>query len=114
MEHWKETLIDYGWCAVQRSEQLCSIAKIVNYLEPKRTKCQKLRSQIAEKSRRNTLSSNHGVGEFPLHTDCATDATPPRYILLAASKNRKANTLIFDPKKIGGQRMVCRCVKSSL
>lgn len=33
----------------------------------------------------NSLSSRHGLGEFPLHTDCAFWPTPARYLLLRAA-----------------------------
>jgi len=43
---------------------------------------QELVPKVAETSTPNTYSGNFGYGEFPLHTDLAHWATPPRYLIL--------------------------------
>jgi len=48
---------------------------IVDELEPEDT----------ASAQRNSLSSRHGKGAFPLHTDCAFWPTPPKYLLLRSS-----------------------------
>ncbi|MFJ3046958.1 hypothetical protein ACIPEN_14095 [Herbaspirillum chlorophenolicum] len=45
----------------------------------------------------NTYSGNFGVGEFPLHTDLAHWAKPPRYLALRCVKGRAdVATLLYD------------------
>lgn len=42
-----------------------------------------LRPSEPRHARPNTLSSRHGLGAFPLHTEAAYWKTPPRYLILA-------------------------------
>lgn len=57
-----------------------------------------VRALEADAARPNTLSSRFGLGEFPLHTDCADDEHPPRYVLLATALPRTAATLVYDTR----------------
>jgi len=43
-----------------------------------------------------SLSANHGLGQFPPHTDGAEDLEPPRYVALWSSAIHKAATLLYD------------------
>lgn len=43
---------------------------------------QELRPHEASDAAPNTYSGNFGVGEFPMHTDLAHWAVPPRYLVL--------------------------------
>ena len=49
------------------------------------TELQRLTVRPREQARPNSLSSRFGTGPFPLHTDGASWATPPRYLILGAA-----------------------------
>jgi L-asparagine oxygenase len=53
-------------------------------------------------ARRNSLSSAHGVGAFPLHTDAAHHRCPPRWILLRCVDPGPGNrpTMLGDASQI--------------
>ena len=58
----------------------------------------------------NTYSGNFGTGEFPLHTDLAHWAIPPRYIALrCVSGSASVGTMLLDGsalvKKVGNSRL---------
>ena len=58
----------------------------------------------------NTYSGNFGTGEFPLHTDLAHWAIPPRYIALRCiSGSASVGTMLLDSsalvKKVGNSRL---------
>lgn len=44
----------------------------------------------ASETHRNSLSSRHGKGAFPLHTDCAFWVKPPRFLILSAQNDVSA------------------------
>jgi L-asparagine oxygenase len=55
-------------------------------------------------ARRNTTSSIYGLDNFPLHTDYAHLATPPRYLLLRSHFGRSATTTsILNPLNAFGR-----------
>ncbi|RUL81898.1 TauD/TfdA family dioxygenase [Tautonia sociabilis] len=59
-----------------------------------------LTSVAADEARPNSLSSRHGLGAFPLHTDEATATCPPRYLLLFNLEDgHLADTLLLDVKE---------------
>jgi len=41
-----------------------------------------LKPILRNQARRRSLSAHHGLGEFPMHTDAAHWARPPRYVVL--------------------------------
>jgi L-asparagine oxygenase len=48
----------------------------------------------------NSLSSRHGLGSFPFHTDCASWLTPARYIILRLhSQVSDSSTVLVDCNK---------------
>ncbi|WP_375163943.1 TauD/TfdA family dioxygenase [Herbaspirillum huttiense] len=52
----------------------------------------------------NTYSGNFGMGEFPLHTDLAHWAKPPRYLALRCVKGRAdVATLLYDGNTLIGE-----------
>lgn len=51
-------------------------------------------------ARPNSLSSTHGTGKFPPHTDYATEVIPPHYIALVCPVYRSAKTLIYDSEPL--------------
>lgn len=73
-----------------------SVKQFLRLLQPEKLLCHRLIPRTREGARPNTLSSRHGLGAFPVHTDFATADVPPRYILLAAPRPRLTETLIFD------------------
>lgn len=46
--------------------------------------------QQATETHRNSLSSRHGKGAFPLHTDCAFWVKPPRFLVLNSPNEASA------------------------
>lgn len=58
---------------------------------------QALTPQTETASPPNTSSGNFGIGEFPLHTDLAHWAVPPRYIVLRRlSGTKSVTTSVLD------------------
>lgn len=59
-----------------------------------------IRPQPTETAKRNTLSSRHGMGAFPFHTDAAYWPTPARYILFHCVNPGAGGrpTLLIDPR----------------
>ena len=52
----------------------------------------------------NTYSGNFGVDEFPLHTDLAHWAVPPRYVALRClAGSRSVRTRLFDGRQLIGR-----------
>jgi TfdA family taurine catabolism dioxygenase TauD len=45
-----------------------------------------------------SLSANHGLGQFPPHTDGAENVEPPRYVALWSPAKHKVATLLYDGK----------------
>jgi|SRR6516165_3937854 hypothetical protein len=98
-----EDLKTKGWASVpgvDTREQMLSLAKslgrptesddghLVKMLEP----------LDSNKARSNSLSSYHGLGAFPLHTDTAFWPEPCRYLVLRVlGDNRRVTTVVtFD------------------
>jgi len=81
----------------QSKEGPRSVKQILEALGATAVTWQRLVPSTVEMARSNTLSSRHGLGAFPAHTDFATAATPPQYLILVAPRSREAETLIFDP-----------------
>lgn len=62
---------------------------------------QSLTPQSEDNSTANTYSGNYGLGEFPLHTDLAHWASPPRYVALRCEIGTTAvATRVLDSIKI--------------
>lgn len=61
---------------------------------------QRLAGKPKDLARPNTLSSRHGLEAFPLHSDGALTATPPRWLLLVAPRRRITRTILFDTNKL--------------
>ena len=59
-----------------------------------------IRPQAEHLSPPNTLSSRHGTGSFPFHTDAAYWHTPPRFLLLRCLDPGEGGrcTLLTDPR----------------
>lgn len=103
---WQRLLADYivrrsdegRWCLFPRNcePNQRSVRRILKVLQPKKLLWQRLTPRTRDAARVNTLSSQHGLGAFPFHTDFATATVPPRYVLLAAPRPRETETLLFD------------------
>jgi hypothetical protein len=58
---------------------------------------QELRPHAKSNATPNTYSGNFGIGEFPMHTDLAHWASPPRYLVLRCIKGApEVATGVFD------------------
>lgn len=58
---------------------------------------QELRPRAKSSAPPNTYSGNFGTGEFPMHTDLAHWAVPPRYLALRCIKGAaEVSTSVFD------------------
>lgn len=90
--------LDRRWILVPRYPRFStpSIKELLRLLRPEKVLCQRLLPRTAEAARPNSLSSRYGLDAFPFHTDFATAEIPPRLILLAATRPRRAKTLLFD------------------
>lgn len=76
------------------------IRNLIRVMQPKKLLFNRLIPVSEDAARVNTLSSRYGLGRFPLHSDFATTAEPPKYILLAASRPRDTETLLFDARRL--------------
>jgi hypothetical protein len=62
---------------------------------------QSLIPRALDEAEPNTYSGNFGLSEFPLHTDLAHWATPPRYLMLRCIRgDPKIVTPILDAKEV--------------
>ena len=75
-----------------------SVGTVASIAMSRRRTVQTLVPQRANKSEENRYSGVFGLSEFPLHTDLAHWARPPRYILLRCKKGSSAvaTTLLSD------------------
>lgn len=80
-----------------------SVRHLIRMLEPRKLLCQRLTPSERETARPNSLSSRHGLGVFPFHTDFVVADVPPRYIMLVASRPRAAATLVFDVDELSAE-----------
>lgn len=77
-----------GWAVVQTSEAPSHIGEAVGVLgRPLRSRdrthgLERLVPVTASRAHARSLSADHGLGRFPLHTDCAHWPTPPRWVFL--------------------------------
>ncbi|USU10716.1 hypothetical protein NF701_08970 [Sphingomonadaceae bacterium OTU29THOMA1] len=98
---WIAGLEERGWAELPRDAQ-CRAAPWVDdclrALGATRIAGQVNVATDAGSARPNTLSSRHGRGAFPLHTDCAASDDPPRYVLLSSTVARPAATLVLDTR----------------
>lgn len=76
------------------------IREVINSLNPEKVILHRLKPRTQREARPNTLSSRHGLGAFPAHTDFVVSEVPPRYLVLAAGRPRAAETLIFDTRQL--------------
>ncbi len=90
------------WQLIRRDQwgEAYGIKQILGALAPGKLICQQLHPRLQGAARPNTLSSRHGLGVFPPHTDFATSDTPPRYLVLASPLPRPADTLIYDTDEL--------------
>ncbi len=92
---WKQELDRFGWVAFSRGSIAPSLRELSDELEIQKMSQMRLRINTADVARPNTLSSRHGLGAFPPHTDNALASPPPRYIIFCAPRQRTCKTLIF-------------------
>ena len=92
-----------GWAAVpgvRTREDLVALGEALGSLIPRRDGelVRVLTPTPSGLARRGTLSSRHGTGKFPLHTDTAFWPTPARYVLMVSAGDQQRRTLLcpFD------------------
>lgn len=87
-----------------REEGYISFSRSENYTFSIRKICGDLKCYVAHYSflkpraatrRRNSLSDIYGTGGFPPHSDGAHLVSPPDYLIMRGSRNRKAPTLLW-------------------
>jgi alpha-ketoglutarate-dependent taurine dioxygenase len=101
-----QELQNYGFSLFPHvcQEDLEDIARRFGPIEVDRRNSKKIREiqpQSKLSANPNTLSSRHGTGSFPFHTDCAHWSQPPRYLLLYCVNPGFGNrpTLVLDTKE---------------
>ncbi len=102
----REGLLNDGYTLLPhvRHEDLEYIAQTLGPIEvDKRNpeKIREIRPEPISSASPNTLSSRHGMGSFPFHTDCAHWTRPARYLLLYCINPGSGNrpTLALDTRK---------------
>jgi hypothetical protein len=83
-----------------RSSELASLWSLILRLRPQNIRCDRLRPRDPLTARSNTLSSNHGTGAFPPHTDFALQSLPPHYIALFCPIARPGGTTLFSGSRL--------------
>lgn len=73
---------------------MLSIRRICNYLGCNIEHYSFLKPKAAT-GRKSSLSDVYGTGEFPPHSDGAHLVSPPDYLIMRASRSRKAPTLLW-------------------
>ncbi len=94
-----ESLTKHGWVAISRTDIL-EFDSVISMLEPVRFQKNTIQANVKGLSRPNSLSSRFGLDEFPLHTDCAQELVPPRFVVLDFVQPRNAPTYVYDSKSI--------------
>lgn len=93
---WLADIETQGWCAFDRREAQPSLREIGAVLRIREFTQRRLTTQRAIDARPNTLSSEYGLGEFPLHTDVCLNDVPPRYLILFCPRPRASATTVWD------------------
>jgi hypothetical protein len=99
----RATLVLQGWVILNSDGDLLDLAKQLGTPVASRRggeAVESLRPRPAEAAPRRSLSAAHGLGNFPLHTDGAHHAVPPRYTVLRANAPSRCATTISDMVKI--------------
>jgi alpha-ketoglutarate-dependent taurine dioxygenase len=55
-----------------------------------------LRARESAAAPADTLTARHGLGAFPMHTDGATQPTPPRWLVMRALTPTDTATVLYD------------------
>lgn len=97
MNHsWAKEIETRGWCEFDRTTSRPLIREIGKILGIQRFSQQRLIALSTNDARPNTLSSEYGLGEFPLHTDASLRDIPPRYVILFCALQRNSATTVLD------------------
>lgn len=102
LDSWFEELRERGWATLARTSAGPRPADVLARLDATRITGRAIQATTVRSARPNTLSERYGLGEFPLHTDCADTDEPPRYVLLSSTLKRKAATLVMDARRLPG------------
>jgi L-asparagine oxygenase len=99
--HVMAELAENGWTLVECSGDLLELAATLGEPVPARTGgplVSRLRVQNADEGNPNSLTSRHGCGRFPFHTDGAHFDFVPRFLLLRleAGTTSRRPTELFD------------------
>lgn len=100
------TLVSQGWVILNADVDLLDLANQVGAPVASRRGgeiVEQLRPRSTEDAPRRSLSAAHGLGPFPLHTDGAHHAVPPRYVLLRATTPSSCATTLIDSHQIDWQ-----------
>jgi hypothetical protein len=100
LEQFRVRLKREGFVAFSRTDnERLSIRKIRDYLGCTVSHYSFLKSRTATRQQ-NSLSDVYGIGEFPPHSDGAHLVSPPDYLIMRGSRNRKAQTLLWPAVKL--------------
>ena len=113
-QDWIEELNDTGWVQIgeiKNDDQLVSLAKCLGALFPVGTTSYitGLRPTASHQAKPRTLSSSHGLGAFPLHTDTAFWPLPARYLVMRVLGDHSRPTTV-----LGFKTIFRRCSKREL
>ena len=105
LKDWKEDLKNTGWVQVDgitNDDQLLSLAKCLGVPVPisDASYITVLRPTPSHQAKPHTLSSSHGQGAFPLHTDTAFWPLPTRYLIMRVLGDHSRPTTILDFKTV--------------
>jgi hypothetical protein len=87
-----------GRCARANSGSL--LEEFLEFSRQSVCRIARISPRTSSEARENTLSSQYGLGEFPLHSDFSTDQVPPRYIGLFCPVSRSAATHLFAAEDV--------------
>ena len=102
---WKEELENVGWAQIDgiaSEDEQVGLAKYLGVPVPlgATSYVSKIRPTSHHQAKPYTLSSSHGLGAFPLHTDTAFWPLPARYVVMRVLGDHSRPTTILNFKTV--------------
>lgn len=96
IKSWVNEIEARGWCEFNRGSSRPTLRETGKALGIQEFSQRRLIALDKSDACPNTLSSEFGLGEFPLHTDASLRDNPPRYLILFCAVGRNSATTVLD------------------
>lgn len=103
LEDFHTVLEESGWVAIATSEDPLTLAEQLGRPVPSRHRGptrEEVRPRRRDEALPRSLSAIHGLAAFPLHTDGAHWAVPPRFVILRAALSSRCATTVLDSRRM--------------